>query len=69
MFVINPNPLNVILLLNGAFRVSLLFAALFGFVLGFAGMIIHDGPLMKQSGMFQGYSTITCIVVVLQVFK
>ncbi|XP_056913426.1 solute carrier family 35 member A3b [Takifugu flavidus] len=39
---------------------------LFGFVLGFAGMIIHDGPLLKQSGMFQGYNTITCIVVVLQ---
>lgn len=69
MFVINPNPLNVILHLHGAFRVSLLFAGLFGFVLGFAGMIIQDGPLMKQSGMFQGYNTITCIVVVLQVFN
>lgn len=66
----NPNPLNVILFLNGAFRdIFLLFAGLFGFVLGFAAMIIHDGPLMKQSGMFQGYNTITYIVVVLQVFK
>lgn len=30
-------------------------------------MIMYDGPVVKQSGMFQGYNTITCTVVVLQV--
>lgn len=66
----NPNRLNVLILhLNGAFSPSLFFAGLFSFVLGFIGMIIYDGPLLKQSGMFQGYNTITWTVVVLQVFK
>ncbi|XP_051252724.1 solute carrier family 35 member A3b isoform X2 [Dicentrarchus labrax] len=39
---------------------------LFGFVFGLVGMIVYDGPRVRQSGMFQGYSTITCTVVVLQ---
>ncbi|XP_071347847.1 solute carrier family 35 member A3b [Trachinotus anak] len=39
---------------------------LFGFVLGFLGMIVYDAQRVRQSGMFQGYNTITCTVVVLQ---
>lgn len=39
---------------------------LFGFVFGLVGMIMYDGQRVRQSGMFQGYNTITCIVVVLQ---
>ncbi|XP_042283507.1 solute carrier family 35 member A3b isoform X1 [Thunnus maccoyii] len=39
---------------------------LFGFVFGFLGMIIYDGQRVRESGMFQGYNTITCTVVVLQ---
>ncbi|XP_038574332.1 solute carrier family 35 member A3b isoform X1 [Micropterus salmoides] len=39
---------------------------LFGFVFGFIGMIVYDGQSVRQSGMFQGYNTITCTVVVLQ---
>ncbi|XP_040911213.1 solute carrier family 35 member A3b isoform X2 [Toxotes jaculatrix] len=39
---------------------------LFGFVFGFVGMMVYDGQRVRQSGMFQGYSTITCTVVVLQ---
>ncbi|AWP04372.1 putative UDP-N-acetylglucosamine transporter-like [Scophthalmus maximus] len=39
---------------------------LFSFVFGFVGMIMYDGQRVRQSGMFQGYNTITCTVVVLQ---
>lgn len=39
---------------------------LFSFVLGFTGMLLYDGESVRQSGMFQGYSAITCVVVVLQ---
>ncbi|XP_031150285.1 solute carrier family 35 member A3b [Sander lucioperca] len=39
---------------------------LFGFVFGFVGMIVYDGQKVRQSGMFQGYNTITCTVVALQ---
>lgn len=39
---------------------------LFSFVLGFIGMMVYDGQSVRQSGMFQGYNTITYIVVVLQ---
>ncbi|XP_023148318.1 solute carrier family 35 member A3b isoform X1 [Amphiprion ocellaris] len=39
---------------------------LFSFVLGFIGMMVYDGQSVRQSGMFQGYSTVTCIVVALQ---
>uniref|UniRef100_A0A8C6WJB4 Solute carrier family 35 member A3b n=1 Tax=Neogobius melanostomus TaxID=47308 RepID=A0A8C6WJB4_9GOBI len=36
------------------------------FVLGLLGMLLYDGESVRQSGMFQGYSAITCVVVVLQ---
>uniref|UniRef100_A0A8C6SWS9 Solute carrier family 35 member A3b n=1 Tax=Neogobius melanostomus TaxID=47308 RepID=A0A8C6SWS9_9GOBI len=39
---------------------------LFSFVLGLLGMLLYDGESVRQSGMFQGYSAITCVVVVLQ---
>lgn len=39
---------------------------LFSFVLGFIGMLLYDGDSIRQSGMFQGYSAITCVVVALQ---
>ncbi|XP_044076337.1 solute carrier family 35 member A3b isoform X2 [Siniperca chuatsi] len=39
---------------------------LFGFVFGFIGTIVYDGQRVRQSGMFQGYNSITCTVVVLQ---
>ncbi|KAM3604452.1 uncharacterized protein V6R79_011184 [Siganus canaliculatus] len=38
----------------------------FGFIFGLGGMMMYDGQRVKQSGMFQGYNTITCVVVVLQ---
>ncbi|KAM8838868.1 UDP-N-acetylglucosamine transporter-like [Synchiropus picturatus] len=40
----------------------------FSFIFGSIGMIIYDGERVKQAGMFQGYNTITFIVVVLQAF-
>ncbi|XP_047224093.1 solute carrier family 35 member A3b isoform X2 [Girardinichthys multiradiatus] len=39
---------------------------LFSFVFGFLGMMVYDGQIVRESGMFQGYSAITWIVVVLQ---
>ncbi|TKS80100.1 UDP-N-acetylglucosamine transporter [Collichthys lucidus] len=39
---------------------------LFGFVFGLVGMLVYDGQRVKQFGIFQGYNTITCTVVVLQ---
>nr|XP_046263662.1 solute carrier family 35 member A3b [Scatophagus argus] len=39
---------------------------LFGFVFSLIGMIVYDGQRVRQSGMFQGYNTITCTVVALQ---
>ncbi|XP_034742935.1 solute carrier family 35 member A3b [Etheostoma cragini] len=39
---------------------------LFGFVFGFIGMIVYDGQRVRQSGIFQGYNTITWTVVALQ---
>lgn len=38
----------------------------FGFMFGFIGMMVYDGRRVRQSGMFQGYNTITCAVVLLQ---
>ncbi|KAM4551344.1 solute carrier family 35 member A3b [Odontesthes bonariensis] len=38
----------------------------FSFVFGFIGMMVYDGHSVTQSGMFQGYNTIACAVVVLQ---
>lgn len=42
-------------------------SGLFSFVFGLTGMVVYDGESLKQEGIFQGYNTITCIVVVLQV--
>ncbi|XP_073346563.1 solute carrier family 35 member A3b isoform X2 [Pagrus major] len=38
----------------------------FGFMFGLAGMMVYDGQRVRESGMFQGYNTITYTVVVLQ---
>lgn len=38
----------------------------FGFMFGLAGMIVYDGQRVRESGMFQGYNTITYTVVALQ---
>ncbi|XP_028328918.1 solute carrier family 35 member A3b isoform X2 [Gouania willdenowi] len=38
----------------------------FSFVFAFVGMLVYDHQRVKELGMFQGYNTITCIVVVLQ---
>ncbi|XP_070701366.1 solute carrier family 35 member A3b [Pempheris klunzingeri] len=39
---------------------------LFGFVFGCSGMMVYDGQRVRQFGVFQGYSSVTCTVVVLQ---
>ncbi|XP_074544229.1 solute carrier family 35 member A3b [Halichoeres trimaculatus] len=39
---------------------------LFSFVFGVIGMIVYDGKKVRESGIFQGYNTITWIVVFLQ---
>ncbi|KAF3858747.1 hypothetical protein F7725_011948, partial [Dissostichus mawsoni] len=39
---------------------------LFGFLFGIVGMTVYDGERVRESGMFQGYNTITCTVVALQ---
>lgn len=39
---------------------------LFSFILGFIGMMVYDGQKVRESGIFQGYSFITCVVVLLQ---
>lgn len=43
------------------------FSGMFGFVFGLFGMLLYDGERVKESGMFQGYNTITWTVVALQV--
>jgi len=43
------------------------FPGLFGLVFGLFGMVAYDGERVKESGMFQGYNTVTCSVVALQV--
>lgn len=40
---------------------------MFGLVFGFFGMLAYDGERVAESGMFQGYSTVTWTVVALQV--
>lgn len=40
---------------------------MFSFVLGLMGMMLYDGQRVRESGMFQGYNIVTCIVVLLQV--
>ncbi|KAM6919022.1 solute carrier family 35 member A3b [Xenentodon cancila] len=39
---------------------------LFSLVFGFVGMMVYDSQSIRQSGVFQGYNTVTCAVVVLQ---
>ncbi|XP_056277604.1 solute carrier family 35 member A3b isoform X1 [Pseudoliparis swirei] len=39
---------------------------LFSFVFGFVGMIVYDGEMVRELGMFQGYNAVTCTVVALQ---
>ncbi|CAL8308899.1 unnamed protein product [Lota lota] len=39
---------------------------MFGLVFGLFGMLAYDGERVRQSGMFQGYNTITWTVVALQ---
>lgn len=42
-------------------------SGLFSFVFGFVGMLVYDRDSLRQAGMFQGYNSVTCAVVVLQV--
>ncbi|XP_031710701.1 solute carrier family 35 member A3b isoform X2 [Anarrhichthys ocellatus] len=39
---------------------------LFSFVFGLVGMIVYDGQMVREFGMFQGYNTVTCTVIALQ---
>lgn len=57
----------VFVCLNKTFHLSLSLSGVFGFMFGLAGMIVYDGQRVRESGMFQGYNTITYTVVVLQV--
>lgn len=43
------------------------FPGMFGLVFGLFGMLAYDGERVKESGMFQGYNTVTWAVVALQV--
>lgn len=43
------------------------FPGMFGLVFGLFGMLAYDGERVKESGMFQGYNTVTWTVVALQV--
>lgn len=43
------------------------FPGMFGLVFGLIGMMIYDGERVQESGMFQGYNSITWTVVALQV--
>lgn len=40
---------------------------MFGLVFGGFGMLAYDGERLRESGMLQGYNTITWAVVILQV--
>lgn len=42
-------------------------SGMFGLVFGLFGMMVYDGERVKESGMFQGYNTVTWTVVALQV--
>lgn len=48
-------------------HVYVLCAGMFGLVFGIFGMLAYDGDRVQEHGMFQGYNTLTCIVVALQV--
>ncbi|XP_067108485.1 solute carrier family 35 member A3b isoform X2 [Osmerus mordax] len=39
---------------------------LFGLVFGLFGVFVYDGERVQESGMFQGYNSLTCTVVALQ---
>lgn len=39
---------------------------MFGLVFGLFGMLVYDGDRVQESGMFQGYNTLTWTVVALQ---
>lgn len=67
MAAVCSDPVSFNVHVDRAFSLSLFLAGLFGFVFGFVGMIMYDGPVVKESGMFQGYNAVTCTVVVLQV--
>lgn len=43
------------------------FPGMFGLVFGLFGMLTYDGQRVRESGMFQGYNTVTWTVVALQV--
>lgn len=40
---------------------------MFGLVFGVIGMLMYDGDRVRENGMFQGYNSLTCVVVALQV--
>lgn len=42
-------------------------SGMFGLVFGLLGMMAYDGERVRESGMFQGYNTVTWTVVALQV--
>lgn len=44
-----------------------MFPGMFGLVFGVFGMLLYDGRRVWESGMLQGYNTITWAVVILQV--
>lgn len=39
---------------------------MFGLVFGAIGMLAYDGNRVREHGMFQGYNSLTCVVVALQ---
>ncbi|KAG5275963.1 hypothetical protein AALO_G00126440 [Alosa alosa] len=39
---------------------------MFGLVFGVIGMFAYDGDRVREHGMFQGYNSLTCVVVALQ---
>ncbi|KAL2089493.1 hypothetical protein ACEWY4_014181 [Coilia grayii] len=39
---------------------------MFGLVFGVIGMLAYDGNRVREHGMFQGYNSLTCVVVALQ---
>lgn len=58
------SPLTLVYLVS-----SCVFPGMFGLVFGVFGMMAYDGERVRESGMFQGYNTITWTVVVLQVTR
>ncbi len=55
-------------IVTGAFcPLCLLCAGMFGLIFGIFGMLAYDGDRVLEHGMFQGYNTLTWIVVALQV--